>query len=141
MKFVFEDDYWWEVVDDDKIYTKQKGYRNLNKNLPITEASDIYSLDWSCLLHRNSPYGWIAPDGTWFGCRENQIDEVADKFLLQDETILELNGWVKVYFSLFSHTREWYRKGMIVNPKQAETLLEKGFNIHFSEIQEDEKNE
>ena len=135
MRFIFEDDYWWEVKGD-KVYNRYGGYHPLDKKLPIVEAIDWYDLDWSCLLRKNSDVGWIAPDGTWFGCKNMDHADVAKFFFLSSEEMLEQKGWVKVYRSGLTNTRNWYRKGMRVNNLQAKTLTNKGFELYDFDILE-----
>ncbi len=137
MKFVFENNTWWEV-ENNRVYNPDGGgYRYLNKNLPIVEADDWNSLDWSCLLDKDSKIGWIAPDGTWFGCDIRNQAKVAERFLKSSEDKLETTGWVKVFRSWLTRSRDWYVKGMVVTKAQAKTLFEKGFIVDDFQIKEE----
>ena len=137
MKFVFENNTWWEV-ENNRVYNPDGGgYRYLNKNLPIVEADDWNSLDWSCLLDKDSKIGWIAPDGTWFGCSTRDQAKVAERFLKSSEDRLETTGWVKVFRSWLTRSRDWYVKGMVVTKAQANTLFEKGFIVDDFQIKEE----
>ena len=136
MKFVFEDNCWWEVKKD-KAYNMYGGRHDLDTSLPIVEADDWTSLDWSCLLNKHSTVGWIAPDGTWFGCDYSAHNDVAELFLKSTEEKLERTGWVKVYRSALNHMRDWYTKGMVVTKAQADTLNIKGFLVDDFQIKED----
>ena len=135
MKFVLENNYWWEVKGN-KVYNMCGGRHDLDTSLPIVEADDWTSLDWSCLLNRHSTVGWIAPDGTWFGCDHSAHTDVAELFFKTTEEKLEKNGWVKVYRSPLNHMRDWYTKGMVVTRAQADTLNIKGFSVDDFQIKE-----
>ena len=136
MRFVFENNDWWQVHGD-KVYGILGLPHKLNKNLPITEADGWHSLDWSCLLKRNSQFGWIAPDGTWFGCNDDDIGMVAQFFLKTTERNLENSGWIKIYKSDITRRREWYSVGMMITDDQAITLCKKGFLPEQWQIKED----
>lgn len=135
MKFVFKNNNWWEV-EGDKIYNSKGGYQKLDKKATVIEADDWSSLDWSCLLDRKSSVGWVAPDGTWFGCSSKNQEKVAILFLGAPEEELTQNGWVKVFRSWLTYTRDWYTKGMVVNKAQADTLFKKGFIVDDFQIRE-----
>ena len=136
MKFVFHNNEWWQVHNT-------RGYGRFGKTIdvdpryPYVEADSFRSLDWSCLLKRKSNVGWIAPDGTWFGCSNNDIDDVAELFLNSSEEKLQENGWIKIYKSVLTRKREWYTKGMQVNNEQALILCTKGFLIEDWQMKED----
>jgi hypothetical protein len=61
---------------------------------------------------------------------------VAILFLGAPEEELTQNGWVKVFRSWFTYTRDWYTKGMVVNKAQADTLFKKGFIVDDFQIME-----
>ena len=137
MKFVFDHNTWWEV-EDNRVYNPDGGgYKYLNKDLPVVEAANWDSLDWSCLLDKKSRVGWIAPDGTWFGCDPKMHDKVAQRFFKSTEEKMEQKGWIKVYRSWLTHTRDWYVKGMVVTKAQADTLFSQGFIVDDFQIKED----
>ena len=136
MKFVFENDGWWKIVGN-KVVNVYGSKHSLNPELPIIEVDDWDSLDWSFLLNRNSPYGWIAPDGTWFGCNYKRHIDVARWFLKSSEDKLEKAGWVKVYQAIpRTSIIDWYSDKYLITHAQAKTLHQKGFDISDYDIKE-----
>ena len=56
---------------------------------------DVYSY----LIKPNSDYGWLAPDGTFYGCEYASHSDVACFYFDKDEIILEKEGYVKIFRS------------------------------------------
>ena len=131
MYFVFENNNWWQVKGTD-LYNMAGSHHRMEKGL-IIQASDWTDLDWSCLLSRKSSVGWIAPDGTWFGCEPRNHALLAELFLKSDEKTLEQKGWVKVYRDWTTRKLDWYVKDFIVTQDQAKTLRKKGFADYYLE--------
>ena len=125
MKFVLENNSWWQLKDN-YVYNMFGGRHLAEPDLFTVEAPDWEDLDWSCLLDRESYTGWIAPDGTWFGCADGDHGLIAKFLLKSSETQLEQKGWVKIYRSELTHMRDWYVKNLKATQAQIDTLLEKG---------------
>lgn len=136
MEFVFQNNEWWEVHGF-RGYGRKGKLTRIDLTYPKIEAEDWTSLDWSCLLKKSSRTGWIAPDGTWFGCDNDDIDDVAELFFKSTESRMENNGWIKIYESVLTHKREWYTKGMQVTNDQALALCKKGFLVENWQMKED----
>lgn len=99
----------------------EKGY--------IIQATSWEDLDWSCLLDRESSVGWIAPDGTWFGCEPKGHRDLAKWFLKSDENTLEKNGWIRVDRDAVTRKIEWYALKMRITVDQTLTLRKRGFEV------------
>jgi hypothetical protein len=48
------------------------------------------------LLKPESPYGWLSPDGTFYGCGYTKHSELAELYFDKSELEMEKTGWVKV---------------------------------------------
>ena len=143
---------FWEITDDlpeevcDWVGTKVR-VENINGGWnihTITEHDDIFIGDWdeidfSYILDPTSDYGWIAPDGTWYGCSSMEHSLVADLVLKSDERTLEHQGYVKIYGSYITG-RDYYigqrlygdEFGLYSNKlteAQEKVLIEKGLTI------------
>ncbi|MBQ3836172.1 MAG: hypothetical protein II814_03485 [Treponema sp.] len=51
------------------------------------------------LLEPGSDLGWLAPDGTFYGCDWAHHVEFAECYLGKEELELEKSGWVKIFRS------------------------------------------
>lgn len=53
------------------------------------------------LINPDSEYGWLAPDGTFYGCSYASHEDVAVFYFGEpDELDLEKKGWVKIFLSV-----------------------------------------
>lgn len=87
---------WCMKSDNDEIvavaeYANDEEFINANRK-------DVYSY----LIKPKSDYGWLAPDGTFYGCEFASHSDVACLYFDKDEMILEKEGWVKVFRSVES---------------------------------------
>lgn len=57
---------------------------------------DVYSY----LIKSKSEYGWLAPDGTFYGCDYASHSDVAEFYFNKDEIELENEGWIKIFRSV-----------------------------------------
>lgn len=84
---------------------------------PITQddeiifANDRKELNYSHLLDPNSKYGWLAPDGTFYGCKYMEHEDVAYFILHGSSCDLEEKGYVKIYESRFFNLGRNYYLG------------------------------
>jgi hypothetical protein len=53
------------------------------------------------LLDPNCDTGWVAPDGTFYGCADNAHDDLALALLRKDVRDLEREGWIRVHAETF----------------------------------------
>ena len=97
---------WSPKSDNDEIvavaeYPNEKEFINANRK-------DIYSY----LINPESDYGWLAPDGTFYGCDYASYSDVACFYFDKDDAVLEEEGWVKIFRS-FESGDPVYSKMMI----------------------------
>lgn len=59
---------------------------------------DVYSY----LINPKSDCGWLAPDGTFYGCDYASHSDVACLYFNKDDVALEKEGWVKIFRSFES---------------------------------------
>lgn len=73
---------------------------------------------FSYLIKPNSDYGWLAPDGTFYGCDYANHSDLATFYFDKDDIELEKEGWVKIYRSceygepVYSQTRISFQQRM-----------------------------
>jgi len=99
---------WWEICGD--MLVNSVGGRHFYTPFPddkIVEADSFDDLDHSYLVKDDSDYGWISPDGRFYGCDCWQHSELASLIFKTTEEELERKGWIKVYMD-FDKRRSWY---------------------------------
>jgi len=76
-----------------------------------------------------SRLGWVAPDGTFIGCRYYDHSFIAEEYLHSDEKTLEDEGWCKLYVSTWGgriaaddDDIRWFTKNQRLTVAQQETL-------------------
>lgn len=89
---------WWEI-DGDRLYNRSGGWHHYTPSPDdvVVEAVDWDDLDYSPYLFPDSEYGWLSPDGQWYGCEFMDHYLIAKKVLHSSEEVLELDGWVKAF--------------------------------------------
>jgi hypothetical protein len=87
---------WCLKSDDDEIVAVAE-YPNKEEFIDANRR-DVYSY----LIKPKSDYGWLAPDGTFYGCKFASHSDVACFYFDKDEEVLEKEGWVKVFRSFES---------------------------------------
>lgn len=132
------DGYWWKVLNVEKAEDLSVGDVICAENLcggrfssyavksedKIVNAKDWESLDWKPILLRpDSKYGYIAPDGRWYGCNYSDHNDLC-RFVLGEETPEEL-GWVKVYKGSYCDP-EVYSRRKFFTDEQMNTLIDRG---------------
>ena len=103
-------------------------------DLQLTSSKEVECLD-------DSPHGWIAPDGEWFGCGYALHDYIARTVLGCSVKRLEQLGFCrcheengKLYWrqgDSFRHTFSHIKKYPRVTPKQKATLKARGFDPKY----------
>lgn len=125
------DNGWWEI-DGDRLLNEFGGWHDYQpeEDDVIVEAKDYLDLrnkvDFSYLIKNDSKYGWLAPDGTFYGCDSQEHNELAVLYFKKDdEEELEEEGYLKIFDSngkprtyVFSFTK--------ITKEQAVYLLEHG---------------
>ncbi len=126
-----EDNGWWEIQGD-RLVNCNGGWHDYipNSDDEIVEVDDIKELDFSYLLNPNSTYGWIAPDGTFYGCSSYEHDMIARMVLKFDEGEWEAEerGYIKIFFDPIDFKPNWY-SNLRITKKQRDELLIRGFEI------------
>ena len=87
---------WCMQSDDDEIvavaeYPNEEEFIDANRK-------DVYSY----LIKPKSDYGWLAPDGTFYGCEYASHSDIAVFYFDKDDAELEKEGWVKIFRSFES---------------------------------------
>ena len=107
----WELDHYGEIGEEVTVYNEMGGWHDhvIQENDEIVYAEDRRDLDHSFLLDPNSNLGWLAPDGTFYGCAYFAHEDVAYYVLKASSYELEEKGWVKLYESrLFGGGPNYY---------------------------------
>jgi hypothetical protein len=105
MKFVKIDNFWWEYDpktprNNATVYNMGLGQMTkLNlTNKKIVEANDWKDLNWkgTKLWDNTVKTGWLAPDGTFYGCKTELHITQAKIVHKKSESQLEQEGFVKI---------------------------------------------
>ena len=132
--------YWWLIISDTVKYgdiiTLENRYGGRHntayRNERIIEATSWDNLDWSTvLLDKDSIFGYIAPNGKWYGCSGCDFEDVAKLILHID--CPEENGYVKIYSK--GDRIDYYKNGRLTN-KQLCTLIDRKIKIHDNDLED-----
>lgn len=107
----WELEYYAEPGTEIRVFNEMGGfhYHIIQEDDDIIYAESRRDLDHSFLLDPNSELGWLAPDGTFYGCAYYDHENVAYYVLKSSSMELEEKGWVKIYESrLFGLGRNYY---------------------------------
>lgn len=97
----------------------------------IIEANNYHDLDWEkVLLDPNSDYGYIDPDGNFYGCRYGTHTDFARLVLKRSEP--EEFGWVKVYST--GDEVDYYTRRTFLTEAQIKTLSDRNIEISDFDI-------
>lgn len=102
---------WWKISADEKYVENRCGgfhdYIKYDDDI-VVEANNWDDLDYSYLINPDSPYGWLAPDGTFIGCNYADHSAIITRVLkFYSENEAENNGYIKI-FRDFNGKRSWY---------------------------------
>lgn len=92
------DNGWWEYdPDTEKVYNRNGGYHYLHHR----PEEEIIESTWEDILAEtirddDCITGWIAPDGTFYGCDPMDHIRLAEYYLKTNEEKLENEGWIKI---------------------------------------------
>lgn len=116
------DNGWWEIRGD-RLLNLAGGFHYYipREDDIIVEANSFQDLDWNYLIKPESPYGWLAPDGRFYGCAPYEHEDIASLVLKTDERSLEKSNWIKLYRDYPSGVG-FYCAGRITEP-QARFLI------------------
>ena len=131
------DNGWWEI-DGDYLYNKFGGR---HKYVP-TEDDIIRECEWDDIIREtvikdDEITGWIAPDGTFYGCNPRDHRDVAVYLFGCEEAELENRGFCKIYENplelriaigdLEKDRYQYFPRGRYLTAGQRKTLRDKGF--------------
>lgn len=129
-KFVFENGGWWEI-EGNLCYNVCGGcheYIPDEKDI-IIEAENRADLDYSLLIDPNSKYGWISPEGKFYGCDYAKHRDLAEWYFKKNERQLESEGWIKVFRDSFDRKTVWYSEKSFITEAQKNTLEQRSLEI------------
>lgn len=94
------DNGYWEICGK-RLYNRRGGF---HKYVP-QEGDEIIESTWPEIIRKSLMdkmddsmiTGWIAPDGTFFGCSSQDHADFAEYVLGHDEFTLEKNGYCKIF--------------------------------------------
>lgn len=135
-----------EPVDGEeyKVYNAAGGYHywTCGKQYPdeqneVVVADGWDDLDNSALLTPTSRIGWLAPDGTFYGCQYWQHNLIAERVIRKTEIEMENEGWVKMYKSQllpfdppdYYICRNSEHPDNLLTEAQVKVLDEKGYTV------------
>lgn len=112
----------------------------------ITKEDEIFESDWDTVereqyqSYTDAEYGWIAPDGTFYGCNYENHAHCIYAVSGMYESNAERAGWIKIYRDPTmaryhpERTNEfdgcyWITDSEMMTPAQKKTLHERGFKI------------
>ncbi len=92
------DNGYWEIRGD-RLVNQGGGWHPYypSPDDEIIEVESYHDLDWSYLLNPESLYGWLSPEGEYYGCDYMQHAMIADLILDKDEIDMEEEGYVKIF--------------------------------------------
>lgn len=133
---------WWEIQNpknnynngDELIVENRFGghhthiYSDLDE---IVESDSFENLDWKkVLLNPDSPYGFIDPDGKFYGCDYSNHEDLA-RFVLKQSSPEEF-GWVKIYHA--GDEIDYYTRRKFLTEAQVKTLMERHIEVHDNDL-------
>jgi hypothetical protein len=94
---------WWEIIGTKCVNECGGRHDFFDKGSEIVEAEDFEDLykklgkkGFEYLIDKESPYGWLSPEGDWFPCKYYDHSQLAERYLGYSEEELERKGWVKI---------------------------------------------
>lgn len=120
---------WWEL-ENNICYNRAGGRHEYypTKFDKIVEAEDWKDLDYSYLIKKDSQYGWVNPQGDFFGCNYRDHLNLAEWYFKKTERELEKSGWVKIYKD-FEGERRFFSENYRLTETQRVKLESLGFNV------------
>lgn len=121
---------WWELIGN-TCYNRVGGrheYYPQDKDV-FAEANDWDELDYSYLIKPDSEYGWVSPDGYFYGCKYADHSLMAKMYFKKSERQLEEEGWVKIFRDSYDRKPTWMSDKLIITEAQRITLESKGLQV------------
>ena len=91
------DNGYWEI-EGDKLVNRFGGWHHYEPS----DGDEVIEGEWETVIplmvrDDSQMTGWIAPDGTFYGCCPQDHADLATYILKQEETTLENTGYIKIY--------------------------------------------
>jgi hypothetical protein len=121
---------WWELVGN-TCYNRVGGrheYYPQDKDV-FAEANDWDELDYSYLIKPDSEYGWVSPDGRFYGCKYADHSLMAKMYFKKSERQLEEEGWVKIFRDSYDRKPTWMSDKLMITGAQRITLESRGLQV------------
>lgn len=126
---VWGHDIYREIKEDPEkfLIVEAEDYAHLKMTKEFKEKWDEYV---KSAIDPNSRLGWVAPDGTFIGCRYYDHEFIATEYLHSSERSLEAQGWCKLYVLTWGGrpdasddgTVHWYTRNLHLTSAQEEVL-------------------
>ena len=137
------DNGWWEIRSG-KLYNRYGGCHDYHPQ----PDDEIREDTWTGILNetiRNDQEttGWIAPDGTFYGCSSSGHEDLAKYFFSKTEREMEEDGFVKIYenpmyLRIYKNRPEYdyclsgFRQ--FLTRRQVEKINEKGLPVRDEDV-------
>ena len=121
---------WWEL-ENGMCYNRAGGRHEYwpTKFDKIVEAEDWKDLDYSYLIKPDSEYGWVSPDGHFYGCKYADHSFVASMYFKKSERQLENEGWIKIFRDSYDRKPTWMSDKLMITETQRITLESRGLQV------------
>lgn len=121
---------WWKVETEGELREGEEltiinRYGTVRKHIysssdEIQDVEDWRDLDWTrVILKPDSPFGFVAPDGTFYGCNIGSHSDLAELVLKIDNP--EEYGWVKLFKGEYSELL-YYSRRHFLTEEQIDTI-------------------
>lgn len=132
---VLQDAYW--EIRGNRLYNAVGGYHFYEPK----EDDEIIESTWDDILYKQAlkkldsskTTGWIAPDGTFYGCDPEDHWEVAEFILNSTERELEEQGYCKIYSNpiwyMTNESNYSYDYEKHLTQAQIDVLISKGLEV------------
>lgn len=128
-----KDNGWWEwnngnLVNRGGGHHKADSLESYKEKVECNSWEDFLKTDVykNSLIIKDSEFGWLSPEGDFYGCDYRDHERVAIYYFGKDEEQLENEGWAKITWSAFDHILRVYNDDNLTN-KQIIYLEDKGF--------------
>ena len=144
----------WEIIDEPtgvewgEVCRVENAYGGWHY-YTITKEDEIFESDWDTVereqyqSYTDAEYGWIAPDGTFYGCNYEDHAHCIYAVSGMYESMAERAGWIKIYRDPTmaryhpERTNEfdgcyWISDSEMMTDAQKKTLYERGFKLEYS---------
>lgn len=128
-----KDNGWWEWDNGNLVncgggYHEADSLETYKEKIECDSWEELFKTDVykNSLIIKDSEFGWLSPEGNFYGCDYRDHERLARYYFEKDEEQLENEGWAKITWSVFDHTLRVYNDDNLTN-KQIIYLEDKGF--------------